>query len=51
MDKPIRQYIQGLIIDTVTAVTCLDTTDILHESLLNIIYIKNQRDATWQYVY
>jgi len=37
MDKPVKQYIQDLIIDTVNAVTYLDTTNILHNRLLNII--------------
>jgi hypothetical protein len=33
MDKPIKQYIQDLIIDTVNAVTHLNTINILHKRL------------------
>jgi hypothetical protein len=37
MDKPIKQYIQDLVICKVNAVTHLDTTNILHKRLLYII--------------
>ena len=46
MDNPIKQYIQDLIIDTVTAVTHLDT--MIHIALLHkILQMKNQTQQTF----
>jgi len=47
MDNPITQYIQHLIIDTVTAVTHLGTT--IHIALLHMkmSQIKNQTQQTF----
>ena len=55
MDKPIKQYIQDLMIDTVNTVRHLDTTDILYKSLLIIIKqdvsIHNPEDIyNWEHI-
>ena len=46
MDNPMKQYLQDLIFDTVTAVTHIDTT--IHIALLHkISQIKNQTQQTF----
>ena len=47
MDKPIKQYTQDLIIDTVTAVTHLDSTIRIALSNKKISQIKNQTQQTF----
>ena len=47
MDKPIKQYIQDLIIDTVTAVTHLDSTIHIALSHKKISKIKNETQQTF----
>jgi hypothetical protein len=44
MDNPIKQYIQDLIIDTVTAVTHLDTT--IYIALPHTKKVTNQKSNT-----
>jgi hypothetical protein len=46
MDRPIKQYIQDLIIDTVNTVTHLDTTTHFALSHKKISQIKNQTQKT-----
>ena len=47
MDNPIKQYIQDLIIDTVTAVTHLDSTIHVASSHKKISQIKNRTQQTF----